>query len=56
VADILWGSTPMITFFISDSCTPRTDRETARWAVLLRAGQTPLEPHLVTVTGGPQSR
>src|SRR5207342_739572 len=28
---------------------------TARWAVLLRAGQTPLEPHLVTVAGGSQS-
>ena len=31
----------------------RTDW-TARWAVLLRAGQSLLEPRLVTVTGGPQ--
>ena len=28
---------------------------TARWAVLLRAGQSPLEPRLVTVSGGPQT-
>ena len=29
---------------------------TTRWALLLRAGQTPLEPLLVTVTDGSQSR
>lgn len=28
---------------------------TARWALLLRAGQSRLEPRLVTVTGGPQT-
>ena len=28
---------------------------TARWALLLRAGQSLLEPRLVTVTGGPQT-
>ena len=28
---------------------------TARWALLLRAGQSPLEPRLVTVPGGPQT-
>src|SRR4051812_27151344 len=28
---------------------------TARWALLLRAGQSPLEPRLVTVPGGRQT-
>src|SRR6476660_3693947 len=28
---------------------------TARWALLLRAGQSLLEPRLATVTGGPQT-
>ena len=28
---------------------------TARWAVLLRAGQSPLEPRLATVPDGPQT-
>ncbi len=33
----------------------RVPIRTARWAVLLQAGQSPLEPRLVTVPGGLQT-
>src|SRR3954451_20101269 len=49
VADSLWGSTPIIT--CSTALLLRwlfVAIGTARWAVLLRAGQSP-EPRLVTV-------
>ena len=58
VADSLWGI---------DADDDSTDRVahvllppvrfgwTARWALLLRAGQSLLEPRLVTMTGGPQT-
>ena len=61
VADSLWGSTPMTTCSTSAPLLhvllpPALDPTwTARWAVLLRAGQSLLEPRLVTVTGGPQT-
>src|SRR3954451_21129021 len=56
VADSLWGSTPIIT--CSTALLLRwlfVEIGTARWAVLLRAGQSPLEPRLVTVPDGLQT-
>src|SRR3954465_5820704 len=56
VADSLWGSTPIIT--CSTALLLRwlfVAIGTARWAVLLRAGQSPLEPRLVTVPDGLQT-
>ena len=56
VADSLWGSTPMITPLHLLHLAFVVPIGTARWAVLLRAGQSPLEPRLVTVSDEPQSR
>ena len=55
VADSLWGSTPMNTLAISFALPPSLSMD-AGWALLLRAGQTPLEPHAGTVTGGNANR
>jgi len=54
VADSLWGSTPMTTLSMDALALCRWDG-TARWASLLRAGQSPLEPRLVTAPDGPQT-
>jgi hypothetical protein len=55
VADSLWGSTPMNTFVIEFRLRCRDFRD-ARRALLLRAGQSPLEPHLDTVLDGNADR
>jgi hypothetical protein len=55
VADSLWGSTPMNTLAVSFAF-PSDSVVIAGRALLLRAGQTPLEPHAGTVTGGNTTR
>ena len=55
VADNLWGSTPMNTIAITATSLRRTINS-ARWALLLRAGQSLLEPRLATVDGGHADR
>ena len=50
VADSLWGSTPMNTLAMSFAF-PSDSVVIAGRALLLRAGQTPLEPHTGTVPG-----
>ena len=56
VADSLWGSTPMNTLAITCPAFPPSLSMDAGRALLLRAGQTPLEPHTGTVTGGNANR
>jgi hypothetical protein len=55
VADSLWGSTPMNTVAMH---SPFLAGSTgiARRALLLRAGQSPLEPRLDTTPGGDANR
>ena len=56
VADSLWGSTPMNTLAMTSLAFRRDRLMIAGRALLLRAGQTPLEPHTGTVTGGNANR
>ena len=55
VADNLWGSTQMTTCSMVLLPPVLVPTRTARWAVLLRAGQSLLEPRLVTVPDGTQT-
>jgi hypothetical protein len=59
VTVILCGSTPIITFFgllILLTSSVAGNQYVDELGSALRAGQTPPDPRLVTVNGGPQSR
>src|SRR5215203_1084707 len=55
VADSLWGSTPINTFVMLLPASSWGPVGIARWALLLRAGQSPLEPHPGTASGEAQT-
>ena len=56
VADSLWGSTPMNTLAMTASPSRRRRLVDAGRALLLRAGQTPLQPRTGTAPDGNANR